>query len=855
MQDMRVYKGVAKYTDTFTCASTDSSIIPDSPSGIAVPRKFEPSISGSVGFEGTTSYLSIPHSTDLNLTNQDFCLEAFIYPIGSGNSQFGYVFNKGFSNQISFRDNGNSGRMVAYLASAGSGSYDIVNDFSSGSGTVPLHQWSHIALIRTSGTLKWFINGVEKASTSASATVHSNTDAFTIGTYLGSPSNYEFRGSISNARITIGEAVYTSNFTPPSEPLTLTSQGVTSSNVKLLCCKDQNDETAADKIPTGSITRTNSAYATSFTPFGDDTISRASSYAYFNRLRARRAGIVAESSLFLHGSNYTLQFATAIFGPGYITSGKYIWEVDNHGGNGTSVQYIGISAEFDQGAGEIYSQANKTILSSSYYKQFNQTSTTSTRSNEGQGTMTFLLDVDNRILRGYYDTKLIFTDTTIPNASTTPYSPFVFCTNDGNSGNNWCDAHFNFGQRPFIFTPPESYETIASSNIEPPSILNPKKHFDTIVYTGDGASVREVTGLEFQPDMVWVKSRSQSSTNHGLTDSVKTDPSYPTNHTMLYPNLTNAETGGGNYFAMTTSSGRDPFLPDGFLLNNNTSGNNNGSTYVAWCWKAGGGTSSSNPFMIDGKPYATAAAAGLNGGTANPTGASVNTKAGFSIISYTATNNQNVSYSHGLNQAPEIIIAKDRDNTRAWGVYYSVNGTNTNWMELNSSNAQGSNNSGTTPVGGFSGSYMTLHQDYFAPAYSAFANGGNDGSSKMIAYMWHSVPGYSKMGSYYGNGQTDGKFVYTGFKPAFVLLKRSTDATNYWEIRDNKRVTNNPNNERLFPNTGDSQSVGEGIDFFNNGFKLRNSGTGSNSNDKVYIYMAFADQPLTTQYGTQSNGE
>ena len=217
------------------------------------------------------------------MTNQDFCLEAFIYPVGASDNGFGYVFNKGFSNQISFRNNSNTCRMVAYMASAGSGSYDIVNDFSSGNGSVPLYQWSHIALIRTSGTLKWFINGVEKASTSASATVHSNTDAFTIGTYLPSPSNYEFKGSISNVRVTIGEAVYTSNFTPPSEPLTLTSQGVTSSNVKLLCCKDQNDETAADKIPTGSISRVNSAYATSFTPFDDDTVSRASSYTYLNR--------------------------------------------------------------------------------------------------------------------------------------------------------------------------------------------------------------------------------------------------------------------------------------------------------------------------------------------------------------------------------------------------------------------------------------------------------------------------------------------------------------------------------------------------------------------------------------------
>ena len=147
-----------------------------------------------------------------------------------------------------------------------------------------------------------------------------------------------------------------------------------------------------------------------------------------------------------------------------------------------------------------------------------------------------------------------------------------------------------------------------------------------------------------------------------------------------------------------------------------------------------------------------------------------------------------------------------------------------------------------------------MHSGYALPTATVI-NKADDANEKMIAYCWHSVPGYSKMGSYYGNGSTNGTFVYTGFKPAFILLKRHTDSSNNWEIRDNKRVTNNPNNERLFPNRNDTKSVGVGIDFFSYGFKIRNSGSGSNSNDKIYIYMAFADQPLTTQYGTQSNGE
>ena len=1032
MQDMRIYKGVAKYTDTFTCAAIDSSIIPDSPSGIAVPRKFRTSLSGSVGFEGTTSYLQIPNNSDLEVTNQDFCFEAYIYPTGASDNGFGYLFNKGYHNQITFRNNNNDPQMECYFASAGSGSYDIAAGFASGNNTVPLHQWSHVALTRSSGTLKWFINGVQKASQSAGA-LGTNSSDFTIGTYLGSPSNYEFKGSISNARVTVGEAVYTSNFTPSSEPLTLTSQGVTSSNVKLLCCKNKNEETDAEKMPSGSITRVNSAYATSFTPFDDDTISRASSYTYLNRLRYKRAGIVAEASLLLAGSNYTLQTATAIFGPGYITTGKYFWEVDNWGG--TYALYSGITSEFDQGGGEIASQSNKTNFGSHYHKLFNQTSGVS-RTNEGNGTMSFALDVDNRILRGYYNTRLIFTDTSIPNATTTDYAPFVFSTNG-----TWSNAHFNFGQRPFIFTPPEGYETISSAHIEPPTILNPKKHFESIVYSPNSGGLT-VTGLEFKPDFIWAKSRNQAYHNY-VFDSVR-----GTGAVSLRPSDTTPEP------ASSDATSIDEFLTNGFYIAGASGINDNGSGgngVVAWCWKGGspvtssgggvrfdgnngtnlhiannadiqigstsnwtiefwlkrtaaysdydvivgkgtsgtyewfvegfadgsvkflysnngsttwsgthtiissqaldrwyhiaivrngsgannfktyvdgsqtfqttafdinagtanldiggyGGASGQDPKVVisnlrivkgtsvytsnftkpsspltnitntkllccqsirnateaavspgsitsnggcfatslnpfdayskDGVGYQSTADAGITEGTQPLTGASINTKAGFSILTYNGVASMSGTIGHGLNQAPQIYAIKSRDNTEEWRVYYTVADGSLDFMYLNTSDDKWDSG--------------------YSPPTSTLINKQDDNNEKMLIYAWHSVPGYSKIGAYYGNGQNDGKFVYTGFKPAFVLLKRHTDSANNWEIRDNKRVTNNPNNERLFPNRNDTKSVGEGVDFFNNGFKIRNSGSGSNSNDKRYIYMAFAEQPLTTQYGTQSNGE
>ena len=162
----------------------------------------------------------------------------------------------------------------------------------------------------------------------------------------------------------------------------------------------------------------------------------------------------------------------------------------------------------------------------------------------------------------------------------------------------------------------------------------------------------------------------------------------------------------------------------------------------------------------------------------------------FSIIGYdTHADASDKTYYHGLKKKPQIIIAKSRTSSTSWGVYYTVNGVNTNWVQLESSNAQGSNNSGRT-LGGVSGSYLYLHEDYFQPASSAFANGGNDGSDKLIAYMWHSVPGYSKMGIYKGNGNANGVYVPLGFRPAWVMVRR-TDGGNNWIIYDNKRSTTN----------------------------------------------------------------
>ena len=818
MQDYRIYKGVAKYTDTFTCGSQNSSVVPDSPSGIAVSRKFKPSISGSVGFEGTNSKLVAPHHTDLNATNQDFCFEAFIYPVGS-TSNFGFVFAKGVALQIAWNDTNAYSRMTCYLGSAGGGTYDIANDFNSGTGSVPMHQWSHFAFVRSSGTLKWYINGIEKASTSISGTIHANTDDFNIGAY--SSTSYEFKGSISNVRITIGQAVYTSNFTTPTEPLTLTSQSVTSSNVKLLCCKDKFDESAVDKIPTGSLTVNNSAKATSFTPFLDDVDSRVGNYPALNPLEGnnRKSGALTEGNLFFAGKNYGLNKSTVVFGPGNITTGKYFWEIDYNGTEAYGM-YSGITANFDQDAGEIATQTNKSWLGTTASKLYNTTSYANF-SNLEAGTMSFALDVDNQILRGYYNTRLIYTDTTIPNASTTQYAPFTHSTNDGSSGTQWMDAHYNFGQRPFTFTPPEGYESLGSANIPPvPIITKPEKQFGTLLYSGDNATSRSITGLEFAPDLIIQKRRSDVS-SLVVWDSVR-----GVNKT-LYTEDTYAETDqhstgyitefGLNGFTFALSGGSEAQL------------NASGHTYLAWCWKGGGAAVTNNVGSISSQ-------------------VSVNTKAGFSIVTYTGTGSS-TTVGHGLGVKPGWIIIKCRSNVDNWMVYHNqANGGSSPEDQYFELNAQGGDIDSTAMLNDTAptSTVVTIGSD----------NSVNGSGRTYVMYCWNEIPGYSKFGGFTGNGSTDGIYVNLGFRPAWLMLKRA-DSSSEWNIWDiNRNVGEQPlareiRASRTYAESG--YDAARYVDFLSNGFKMRTSDGDHNANGGRYIYMAFAEQNVANQYGAQSN--
>ena len=330
----------------------------------------------------------------------------------------------------------------------------------------------------------------------------------------------------------------------------------------------------------------------------------------------------------------------------------------------------------------------------------------------------------------------------------------------------------------------------------------PTDYFNTILYTGTGASNAR-TGVGFQPDWVWIKGRS-GATDHGLYDAVRGVTK------QLESNTTTAET--------TEATGLTAFGTDGFTVGALAQLNTSAATYVAWNW-LGANTTVSN-----------------TSGTITST-VSANTTAGFSIVSYTATG-ANATVGHGLGVAPKMIIVRSRTGVRNWPTYHSGLGSNTNFLYLNATDASAS---------------LANMWNSTTPTSTLFGIGTNVATNanteNYIAYCFAEVKGYSKFGSYTGNGSTDGTFIYTGFRPAFVMAKR-TDSTSGWGMYDNKREPFNVMDVRLLANTSgaDDTSSDNNLDFLSNGFKWRTA-SGWNASGGTYIYMAFAENPFVSSTG------
>ena len=343
------------------------------------------------------------------------------------------------------------------------------------------------------------------------------------------------------------------------------------------------------------------------------------------------------------------------------------------------------------------------------------------------------------------------------------------------------------------------------------TIDDPSAYFQVATWSGN-ASNQAITNdgnSDLQPDWLWIKARNEAS-DHALLDSTRGLTK------RIHSNTTDQET---NDSSATVSS----FDSDGFTMTQYNVANDSDDTGVAWQWKANGGTTSSNS---DGSITSTVQA---------------NTTAGFSIVTYTGTGS-NATVGHGLNSAPQIVLLKGRSNSGDWQMYNTnLSGTNKT-ISINTSDAA---NTESSPYYSFNNT---------APTSTVFSLGsGNttNGSSRtFVAYCFAEIQGYSKFGSYTGNGNADGTFVYLGFKPAWVMVKLSSGSGEDWHMFDSKRSTSNVVKERLIANGAAAENANDSIlDFLSNGFKFRENNAGWNGNNNTYIYMAFAEHPFVSSEG------
>ena len=375
----------------------------------------------------------------------------------------------------------------------------------------------------------------------------------------------------------------------------------------------------------------------------------------------------------------------------------------------------------------------------------------------------------------------------------------------GGDGGTTGAGDANFGQRAFAYTAPSGFKALVDTNLPTPVVAKGSSAMDVVTYAGNG-STRTISGLQFSPDLIWIKSRSNSSTEHTVADTVRGLGSSGAYY-RLFTNTTDSELNDGYDVTAITSTG--------FSLTNGFFSNNASQTYVAWTWDAGTSTVTNTAGSITSQVRA-------------------NPSAGFSVLTYTGTG-PSATIGHGLGVAPGLVIVKRRDASGpVWAVYHSALGPN-KILQLQTTDAAGT----------YSGYWGTPNSSTFGIiSGSDIATGGGT----YVGYCWAPVSGYSSFGSYTGNGSTDGPFVYTGFRPRWIMFKFSSGSGGDWFVFDSARNTYNYVQNVLYPNASTQEQTsadGNTILLLSNGFKLNNvTYYGWNGNGSTYIYAAFAENPF-----------
>ena len=670
--------------------------------------------------------------------------------------------------------------------------------------------WYHVVVMldttqaTSSNRAKIYINGVQVTAFSTATYPSLNQNWYinqNVGNRIGS--NPQASGRIFDGYLAEINMVSGQNLTPASfgETNALTGvwqpkayTGTYGTNGFYLDFEDTSSVAAlgTDKSGNGNTWTVNNISLTSgvtydsMTDVPTLTSATASNYAVLNPLDKASTISTAQGNLYATTSTSVTnqQIRASIALP---SSGKFYWETKNTGSvNNFNMGLTTLTASLTtEGVGDVYYNEGGVIGN-------NGSNTSGFATLALNDIVGVAVDVDANKIYWYKNNTLVNSGGTTINI-TAPFAPMFGLYNSGNAQN------VNFGQQPFAYTPPTGFVALNTFNLPTATILKGNTVMDATLYTGNGSTQTITNAAGFQPDLVWVKSRSsalehkESNAVRGATKATK-------------PNSTDPET--------TDTNGITAFNSNGFSLGTDSNYNTNAATYAAWQWKAGN-TISSN---TDGSITSTV---------------SVNASAGFSILTFNGTG-ANATVGHGLGVAPSMFIVKNLTNAAGnWAMAHSgLSSFSGDAIYLNSTAAQFS-----------AGTFWNST----APTSSVINLGSspqvNESAQPIMAQVWAAIAGYSSFGTYTGNGSTDGTFVYTGFRPKVIWIK-NRGAANGWRQYDTTRSPYNLTNLYLQSSSSAAeQTSGASIDILSNGFKIRDSDAGVNGSGSVYIYACWAENP------------
>ncbi len=784
-----------------------------------LPFSATPTSSFAASFNGSSQYLTTATNAGLGLGTSDFTVEYWMnntavvngsstVTAGPGTGTFDGLF--GYTAGTAF---------VTYLSSNGS-AWDIASNRTA-IATLTAGRWYHMAYTRSGSTWRVFADGTQVDTFTSSASLYQSANQFAIARVQ---STNTFNGLISNVRVIKGTALYTSNFTPSAQPLTAVT------NTQLLTLQSS---TIVDNSPNNlTITNTGSVTTSAATPWGNFIAGQDSSGAGNNwasaNVNVTSSGTTYDSMIdsptnYADGGNGRGNYCVMNPLQGRFSSGDLLPTYSNgnlqtnNSGTGTAnvlgslgassgAFYYEVLCNVSSASGNIIVGVQNESITYGTGGGLRNNGTVSGWTVTSGTAPTFTTgDIIGVAFNISASTFQLYKNGTLSCSGTFTYAANTTAWAQINGATD--SLIWNFGQRPFTYTPPSGFSALNTQNLPTPTIANGAQNFDATLWTGNTSTSRSFSGWNFAPGFIWVKSRSAVH-EHALIDIVR-----GTGAKVLNSNSTAAEWGAGLNVVSFDANG----FSGSTGTVNFTWANNNNDTYVGWGWKAGG-TGVSN---TSGSITSTVSA---------------NTSAGFSVVTWTGTGATG-TIGHGLSPAtPSMVIAKCRNTAGLdWPVYHSSLTNAATSIYLNLTNA--------AAVGGGPGIWNSTAPDStkFNVGTSSYTNGS---TQTYVAYCFAPVAGYSSAFSYTGNGSSDGPMVYLGFRPRWILWKR-TDAAASWCIHDTSRDISNASTNTLRPNeSGADGSVGEIIDILSNGFKVRSADAWQNASGGSYIGYAIAENPF-----------